>query len=171
MLGADVSYHSTSKYIGGHSDVIGGFIAVKDEELAEKMYFLQNALGAIASPFDSFMCLRSLKTLGIRMKAHDFNAQKIADFLESHPKAEKVIYPGLKSHPQYELAQKQMSGFGGIVSFYIKGGLKETKTFLSKLKVFNLAESLGGVESLIETSWNYDSCLPSRRDTSSLWNN
>ena len=150
VLGADISYHSTSKYIGGHSDVIGGFIAVKDKELAEKLYFLQNALGGIASPFDSFMCLRSLKTLGLRMKAHDFNAQKVANFLEDHPKVENVIYPGLKSHPQYDLAQKQMSGFGGMISFYIKGGLKEAKSFLSQLKIFNLAESLGGVESLIE---------------------
>ncbi len=150
LLGADVSYHSTSKYIGGHSDVIGGFIAVKDKNLAESLYFLQNALGAIASPFDSFMCLRSLKTLSLRMKAHDFNAQKVANFLEDHPKVENVIYPGLKSHPQYDLAQKQMYGFGGMISFYIKGGLKETKTFLSKLKIFNLAESLGAVESLIE---------------------
>ena len=150
LLGADVSYHSTSKYIGGHSDVIGGFIAVKDKSLAEKLYFLQNALGAVASPFDSFMCLRSLKTLGVRMKAHDFNAQKIAAFLENHSKVESVLYPGLKSHPQHDLARKQMYGFGGIISFYIKGGIKEAKTFLSKLKIFNLAESLGGVESLIE---------------------
>ena len=150
LLGADIAYHSTSKYIGGHSDVIGGFIAVKDKELAEKLYFLQNALGTIASPFDSSMCLRSLKTLSVRMKAHDFNAQKIACFLENHSKVEKVIYPGLKSHPQYDLAQEQMSGFGGMVSFYIKGGLQEAKNFLDKLKIFNLAESLGGVESLIE---------------------
>ena len=150
LLGADISYHSTSKYIGGHSDVIGGFIAVKDKGLAEKLYFLQNCLGAIASPFDSFMCLRSLKTLSVRMRAHEFNAQKVAEFLEGHSKVEKVIYPGLKSHPQYDLARKQMYGFGGIVSFYIKGGLKEAKTFLSRLKIFNLAESLGGVESLIE---------------------
>ena len=150
LLGADISYHSTSKYIGGHSDVIGGFIAVKDKELAERLYSLQNDLGAVASPFDSFMCLRSLKTLGVRMKAHEFNAQKVAQFLESHPKIEKVIYPGLKSHLQYDLAKKQMSGFGGMISFYIKGGLKEAKLFLSRLKIFNLAESLGGVESLIE---------------------
>ena len=149
LLGADVSYHSTTKYIGGHSDVVGGFIAMKDKGLAEKLYFLQNSLGAIASPFDSFMCLRSLKTLGIRMKAHAFNAQKVAHFLEGHVKIEKVIYPGLKSHPQHSLAQKQMYGFGGMLSFYFKGGLKEVRTFLRKLQIFNLAVSLGGTESLI----------------------
>ena len=150
LLGADISYHSTSKYIGGHSDVIGGFLAVKDQILADKLYFLQNAIGAISSPYESFMCLRSIKTLGIRMKAHDFNARKIANFLENHNKVDSIIYPGLKNHPQHLLAQKQMSGFGGMIGLYLKGELKETKTFLEKLQIFNLAESLGGVESLIE---------------------
>ena len=150
LLGADIAYHSTSKYIGGHSDVIGGAIIVKDKDLAEKLYFLQNAIGAVASPFDSFLCLRSLKTLTVRMKAHDANAMKIAHFLEGHPQIKRVLYPGLKSHPQHLLAQKQMSGFGGMISFYLKGDLKVAKTFLENLKIFTLAESLGGVESLIE---------------------
>lgn len=150
LLGADITYHSTSKYIGGHSDVIGGAIVVKDKNLAERLYFLQNAIGAVASPFDSFLCLRSLKTLGVRMKAHNANAMKIAHFLEGHPQINRVLYPGLKNHPQYLLAQKQMSGFGGMISFYLKEGLNEAKTFLENLKIFTLAESLGGVESLIE---------------------
>ena len=111
-LGADIAYHSTSKYVNGHSDVIGGAIAVSDKDLAEKLYFLQNSIGAVASPFDSYMCMRSLKTLGVRMRAHEKNAQVIAEFLESHPKVEKTVYPGLKSHPQHELAKKQMHGFG-----------------------------------------------------------
>ena len=150
LLGGDIAYHSTSKYIGGHSDVIGGAIVVKDKDLAEQLYFLQNAIGGVASPFDSFLCIRSLKTLSIRMKAHEANATNIAHFLENHPKIERVLYPGLKSNPQYVLAQKQMSGFGGMISFYLKGGLKEATGFLENLNLFALAESLGGVESLIE---------------------
>lgn len=149
-LGADITYHSTSKYIGGHSDVIGGAIVVKDKDLADQLYFLQNAIGGVPSPFECFLCLRSLKTLAIRMKGHDAHARRIASFLEGHPKVERVLYPGLSSHPQYLLAQKQMSGFGGMISFYLKGGLKQAKCFLEKLQIFALAESLGGVESLIE---------------------
>ena len=150
LQGADIICHSTSKYIGGHSDLLGGALVVDNKELADRLYFLQNALGAVASPFDSFLCLRSLKTLAVRMKAHDINATQVATFLESHPQIERVLYPGLKNHPQHTLAKQQMDGFGGMVSFYIKGGLSETQTFLKRLKIITLAESLGGVESLID---------------------
>jgi len=149
-LGATMTYHSTTKYIGGHSDVLGGFVATNDKDVAEKLKFLQKSLGAVPSPFDCYLAMRSLKTLAVRMEAHAKNAQAIAEFLEKHPKVEKVIYPGLKSHPQHAIAKKQNSGFGGMMSFYIKGGLKEAKTFLESVKIFALAESLGGVESLIE---------------------
>lgn len=149
-LGADITLHSATKYIGGHSDVVGGVVVVKSEEVAERMQFLTKSLGAVASPFDSFMAMRSLKTLKVRMEAHQKNALVIARYLESHEKIEKVIYPGLKSHPQYALAKKQMSGFSGMITFFLKGELKEAKKFLESVKVFSLAESLGGVESLIE---------------------
>src|SRR5437868_2151571 len=129
-LGADIVVHSATKYIGGHSDVVGGVAATHRADLAEKLAFLSNSMGAIQGPFDSFMCLRSLKTLPLRMKAHAANAMAIAEFLESHPKVQKVIYPGLKSHPQHALAKEQMSGMGGMITFYIKGGLKEARTFL-----------------------------------------
>jgi cystathionine gamma-lyase len=122
----------------------------KTAELSDKIQFLTNSIGAIQAPFDAFMCLRSLKTLSIRMKAHEQNAQAVAEFLNSHPKITKVIYPGLKSHPQHSLAKEQMSGMGGMITTYIKGGLNESRKFLEKVKVFALAESLGGVESLIE---------------------
>lgn len=149
-LGATMAYHSTTKYIGGHSDVIGGFVATNDKDIAEKLKFLQKSIGAVPSPFDCYLAMRSLKTLAVRMEAHARNAQAVAEFLEKHPKVEKVIYPGLKSHPQHAIAKKQNSGFGGMMSFYIKGGLKQAKTFLENVKIFALAESLGGVESLIE---------------------
>jgi cystathionine gamma-lyase len=149
-LGADITYHSTSKYVGGHSDVIGGVVVVKDPELASRVGFLQNAIGAIQGPFDSFLLLRSLKTLSVRMRQHEKNAIEVAKFLEDHSKVKSVVYPGLKSHPQHELAKKQMHGFGGMITFYIKGGLPEARRFLENVKVFALAESLGGVESLIE---------------------
>lgn len=149
-LGADIVVHSATKYIGGHSDMVGGVAVTNSSVIAEKLAFLSNSMGAAQGPFDSFLALRSLKTLPLRMKAHESNAQKIAEFLEQHPKVEKVIYPGLKSHPQYELAKKQMSGFGGMITFYIKGGLDQARKFLEKVQVFALAESLGGVESLIE---------------------
>lgn len=149
-LGADIVVHSTTKYINGHSDSIGGAIMVSDEKLYQKLKFVQNAAGVILSPFDSYLVLRGIKTLAVRMKEHEKNAIKIAKYLESHQKVRKVYYPGLKSHPQYDLAKRQMSGFGGMLSFEIKGGLKETKKFLENLKIFSLAESLGGVESLIE---------------------
>jgi cystathionine gamma-lyase len=143
-------YHSATKYIGGHSDVIGGFVATNDSDVAEKLKFLQKSIGAIPSPFDCYLAMRSLKTLAVRMEAHAKNAMAVAEFLEKHPKVEKVCYPGLKSHPQHEIAKKQMSGFGGMMSFYIKGGLAQARTFLENVQIFALAESLGGVESLIE---------------------
>ncbi|MBK9324578.1 MAG: cystathionine gamma-synthase [Bdellovibrionaceae bacterium] len=149
-LGADIVVHSATKYIGGHSDVVGGVAATNRADLAEKIAFLSNSMGGIQGPFDSFLCLRSLKTLPLRMKAHAENAAVLAEFLEAHPKVQKVIYPGLKSHPQHELAKEQMLGMGGMITFYIKGGLKEARTFLENVQIFSLAESLGGVESLIE---------------------
>lgn len=149
-LGADIVVHSATKYIGGHSDFVGGVAVVKDEQLAERMAFLSNSMGGVQSSFDSFLALRSLKTLPLRMKAHETSAQKIAEYLEKHPKVEKVIYPGLKSHPQHQLAKEQMSGFGGMITFYIKGGMESARKFLEKVQIFSLAESLGGVESLIE---------------------
>ncbi len=149
-LGADIVVHSTTKYLNGHSDSVGGAIMLNNHELYKQLKFNQNATGAILSPFDSFLVLRGIKTLSIRMKEHENNAFQIANFLEAHPKVSRVIYPGLKSHPQYELACRQMSGFGGMLSFEIKGGITEAKTFVQGLRIFALAESLGGVESLIE---------------------
>jgi cystathionine gamma-lyase len=149
-LGADIVVHSATKYIGGHSDMVGGVAVMNDLKLAERIQFLSNSMGGIQGPFDSFLALRSLKTLPIRMKAHAENAMKIADFLEAHPMVEKTVYPGLKSHPQYNLAKEQMSGFGGMITFFIKGGFDSAKKFLESVQVFALAESLGGVESLIE---------------------
>jgi len=149
-LGADIVMHSTTKYLNGHSDVIGGALVMNDQELYTKLQFLQNAAGGVPGPFDCFLVLRGIKTLAIRMERHAGNALKIAQFLESHPKVRRVIYPGLSSHPQHELAKKQMTGFGGIVTFFIKGGLEAARKFLERVKVFSLAESLGGVESLIE---------------------
>lgn len=149
-LGADIVVHSTTKFINGHSDVVGGAVVVKSSAIAEKLHFLSNSMGSICSPFDSFLCLRSLKTLPVRMKAHQANAQEIAQYLEKHSKIDKVIYPGLESHPQHGLAREQMSGFGGMITFYLQGGLPAARTMLEKVKIFALAESLGGVESLIE---------------------
>lgn len=148
-LGADVVVHSTTKYLGGHSDVVGGAAVTNNEKFYETLKFHQNAVGATPGPFDSWLVLRGLKTLAIRMKQHESNAMAIAKFLEKHPAVEKVIYPGLTSHPQHELAKKQMRGFGGMVSVVVKGGLQNAKTFLEGTKLFSLAESLGGVESLI----------------------
>lgn len=149
-LGADIVCHSTTKYLGGHSDVIGGALVVKDKDLAQRLYFIQNAVGAVPSPWDCFLVLRSTKTLHVRMERHCQNALRIAKFLEGHSKIEKVIYPGLASHPQHEIAKRQMCGFGGMISMVLKGGLNEARSFLEKVKIFSLAESLGGVESLIE---------------------
>ncbi len=149
-LGADIVVHSATKYVGGHSDVVGGIVVTSREDIAERMAFLSNSMGGVQGAFDSFMCLRSLKTLPLRMKAHQENAMAVAKFLESHPKVEKVIYPGLESHPQHALAKEQMHGFGGMITFYIKGGMDSARKFLENVNVFALAESLGGVESLIE---------------------
>ena len=149
-LGADMVVHSATKYIGGHSDMVGGAVVTNNADIAEKLAFLSNSMGGIQSPFDSFLALRSLKTLHIRMKTHAENAMIIAKYLENHPLVEKIVYPGLASHPQHELAKQQMTGFGGMITFFIKGGFSAAKTFLENVKVFALAESLGGVESLIE---------------------
>lgn len=149
-LGADIVVHSLTKYMGGHSDIVAGALILRDTKLAEKLYFNQNSMGSVLPPFDSWLMLRSLKTLPVRMKAHSENAMKLANWLSSHPQVEKVIYPGLKSHPQHALAARQMSGFGGMLSFYLKGGLSEASNLLQNVKLFTLAESLGGVESLIE---------------------
>lgn len=149
-LGADIVVHSTTKYIGGHSDVVGGAVVTNKKDVAEKIAFLQNAIGAIPGPFDTWLTHRGLRTLPVRMKQHCENAMKIARFLEKHPKVQRVIYPGLTSHPQYSLASRQMKDFGGMISCHLKANLAKTKKFLSNLKVFTLAESLGGIESLIE---------------------
>ncbi len=150
-FGVDIAVHSATKYLNGHSDVVAGIVVVKDEgEILEKIKFLQNATGAILSPFDSFLLLRGLKTLPVRMKAHGENAMAIAKFLDNHQKVKKVIYPGLKTFSQHELARKQMKGYGGMITFFLNGGLTESKQFLENTKLFSLAESLGGVESLIE---------------------
>ena len=149
-LGADVVVHSTTKYINGHSDVVGGALVTNRQDLAERIAFLSNSMGGIQSTFDAFLCMRSLKTLPVRMRTHETNAKAVATFLEGHSRVEKVIYPGLTSHPQHALAKEQMSGFGGMITFYIKGGMTESREFLEKVKIFALAESLGGVESLIE---------------------
>ncbi len=148
--GFDIVVHSATKYLNGHSDVIGGVAVCQGKELAERLGYLQNAIGAVASPFDSFMVLRGLKTLALRMERHSANALHIAAWLERHPKIERVIYPGLPSHPQHELARRQMRGFGGMIGAVVRGGLAEVTRFLTHCQVFVLAESLGGVESLIE---------------------
>jgi cystathionine gamma-lyase len=149
-LGADIVVHSVTKYMNGHSDVVGGILAVNDRELYDRLKFLQNAIGAVPGPQDCFLVMRGLKTLHVRMERHAQNAMAIAQYLEKHPKIERVIYPGLPSHPQHEIARRQMSGFGGMITFFIQGGLPQARTFLEKVRLFTLAESLGGVESLIE---------------------
>jgi len=149
-LGIDVVMHSTTKFINGHSDTVGGFVGTSDAELAQRLGFHQNAVGGVPSPMDSFLVLRGVKTLHVRMQRHEQNAMKIAEFLTRHPKAGHVVYPGLPSHPQHGLAKKQMNGFGGMLTFEIKGGLPAARKFLKAVKIFACAESLGGVESLIE---------------------
>ena len=151
-FGFDIVVHSATKYLNGHSDLIGGVVVCSDDktELAEQLLYLQNAVGSIMNPFDSFLLLRSLKTLPVRMERHCSNAMQIANFLESHNSIQRVIYPGLESHPQHEIAKEQMNGFGGMISVEIKGGLEGAKKFLERTEIFSLAESLGGVESLIE---------------------
>jgi len=149
-LGADLVVHSTTKYIGGHSDVVGGVIVGTDPALYERLAFLQNAVGAVPGPQDCYLTLRGLKTLPLRMQRHQENAARVALYLEGHARVERVIYPGLASHPQHALARQQMQGFGGMISFYLRGDLDAARRFLQAVKVFTLAESLGGVESLIE---------------------
>ena len=149
-LGCDLVVHSTTKYLNGHSDVVGGIACTHDKGIADRLRFLQNAMGAVPGPWDSWLVLRGTKTLPLRMRAHDANGRAVAAFLEEQGEVEKIYYPGLKSHPQHALASRQMSGFGGMISFVIKGGLPRAKTFLKSLKIFSLAESLGGVESLVE---------------------
>ena len=149
-LGADIVIHSATKYLNGHSDLVGGVAITDDEALAEQLAFFSNAVGGIQGNLDAFLCLRSLKTLALRMREHQSNAFAVARYLEAHPKVERVLYPGLASHPQHELAARQGSGFGGMVTFYIEGGLDEARRFLEHTRIFALAESLGGVESLVE---------------------
>jgi cystathionine beta-lyase/cystathionine gamma-synthase len=148
-LGADIVVHSTTKYMGGHSDVIGGAVATSDEEHYEKIRFYQNAAGAVPGPFDSWIVLRGLKTLAVRMRQHEENALAVARFLQDHPEVETVNYPGLPGHPQHDLAKRQMSGFSGMVSFTLKGGAEAAYAAVQKTELFHFAESLGGVESLI----------------------
>lgn len=148
-LGAHLVMHSATKYLNGHSDMVGGMIVVGDDaELREQMTFLQNSVGGVQGPFDSFLALRGLKTLHLRMRAHCENAQQLAEFLTGQSAVEKVIYPGLKQHPQHALAKQQMKGFGGMISVYVKGGFEGAKRFMERLELFTCAESLGGVESL-----------------------
>ena len=149
-LGCDIVMHSATKFINGHSDIIGGIAITNDADLAERLAYLHNSIGAIAGPFDSFLALRGIKTLDVRMERHCRNAARIAAWLEQNPRVESVLYPGLASHPQHELARAQMSDFGGIVTFFIKGGLEDARRFLERCRIFALAESLGGVESLVD---------------------
>ena len=149
-LGADVVVHSITKYINGHSDVVMGAAVTNSAAIDEHLFFMQLAVGAVPSPFDCYLVNRGIKTLHLRMKAHSENALEAAQWLEKDPRIEKVLYPALPSHPQHEIHKKQTSGMSGMVSFYLKGGLKESRIFLSSLKVFTLAESLGGYESLAE---------------------
>ena len=149
-LGADIAMHSTTKYIGGHSDVVGGALMLSNDEVYERLKFLQNAAGAVTGPFDSWLTLRGVKTLAIRMREHERNALAVARFLEEHPAVERVIYPGLPSHPQYDLAKQQMRCFGGMISATLHGGEAAAREMVRRTRLFTLAESLGGVESLIE---------------------
>ena len=158
--GADVVVHSTTKYLGGHSDVVGGAIITRREDLYQKIKFYQNAAGAIPGPWDSWLVLRGLKTLAVRMREHERNALHLAKILEEHPDVARVYYPGLPSHPQHNLAKQQMSGFGGMIGVELKGGLADVERFVTQLKIFTLGESLGGVESLI--------CYPPRMTHASL---
>lgn len=149
--GADLVMHSATKYLNGHSDMVGGMVVVgENTDLRNRLTFLQNAIGSVAGPFDSYLALRGVKTLALRMKQHNRSAHSIANWLADHQRVSRVIYPGLPSHPQYELAKSQMNGFGGMISIFIDGDLEITKRFLENIEIFALAESLGGVESLIE---------------------
>jgi cystathionine beta-lyase/cystathionine gamma-synthase len=148
-FGADIIVHSTTKYLSGHSDIIGGAVITDREDLYEELKFTTNATGCVPGPFDCFLALRGIKTLALRMKEHQRNATAVAEYLEKHPAVERVYYPGLPSHPQYDLAKRQMKGYGGIVAFVVKGGLDNAKQVLHNTDLFQLAESLGGVKSLI----------------------
>jgi len=159
-LGADIVVHSTTKYLGGHSDIIGGAVITSDEELYRALKFYQNAIGAVPSPFDSWLVLRGIKTLAVRMREHEKNALFLAEFLAQHSQVERIYYPGLPSHEQHQLAKKQMSGFGGMISMELKGNFQDVERFASRLKLFFLAESLGGVESLL--------CYPAKMTHGSL---
>ena len=152
LLGADIVVHSTTKYINGHSDIIGGAVILNNTELFKKIQLVQKSVGAVPSPFDSWLTLRGVKTLAVRMQQHEKNAFKVADFLLKEPNVLEVFFPGLESHPGYAIAKKQMTGFGGVVSFKLKGGLNECNVFFKKLKIFQLADSLGGIESLANYS-------------------
>jgi cystathionine beta-lyase/cystathionine gamma-synthase len=154
LLGADLAVHSTTKYLGGHSDVVGGAIMMQNEELFRELKFLQNAAGAVPGPMDCFLVLRGLKTLALRMERHSENGLRIAQMLEDHPAIERVLYPGLQSHPQHDLAARQMRLPGGMMSVLVGGGIDAARQFVSRTKLFSLAESLGGVESLIEYPWS-----------------
>ncbi len=150
-FGADIVVHSITKYLNGHSDVVGGVVVIGDNaDLKDRLFYLQNAVGSILGPFDSFLALRGLKTLALRMRQHCESAMTVAQHLEAHPKIERVIYPGLKSHPQHDLAKGQMDAFGGMITAFIKGDIGDARKFLERCEIFALAESLGGVESLIE---------------------
>jgi cystathionine gamma-synthase len=149
-LGADVVVHSSTKYLGGHSDVVGGFAGVADAELGERIAFLQNAAGAVPGPFDCYLVLRGVKTLAVRMDRHCANAAAVAGMLEGHPAVDRVLYPGLAAHPGHDVARRQMRAFGGMVSFTVRGGEAAALAAVARTKVFTLAESLGAVESLIE---------------------
>lgn len=150
VMGVDIVLHSTTKYIGGHSDVIGGALILKDDTFKDAIKFHQNSIGATPDPFASWLTLRGVKTLGIRMEVHCRNAMALAQYLENHPEVENVIYPGLPSHPQHDIAKRQMSAYGGMIAVRVKGGEAEARQFMKNVKYFTLAESLGGVESLIE---------------------
>jgi cystathionine gamma-lyase len=172
--GADVVMHSATKYLNGHSDMVGGILVVGDNaELAEKLAFLQNSIGAVQGPFDSFLALRGLKTLHLRMRAHCDNALALAQWLEKQPAIERVVYPGLASHPHHALAKRQMDGFGGIVTIFVKGGLEASKRFCERTELFTLAESLGGVESLVNhpAIMTHASIPPDRRAQLGLFDN
>jgi cystathionine gamma-lyase len=149
-LGADIVSHSCTKYLGGHSDLISGAVIVNDDDLAARLRYIQNAVGAVPAPWDCFLLLRSTKTLHVRMERHCANAKRIVKFLTDHPRVERVIYPGNEDHPQHDIARRQMRDFGGMVTMTLKGGLAESRAFLESLRLFSLAESLGGVESLVE---------------------
>lgn len=148
--GFDIVMHSSTKYVNGHSDVVGGLLVTNDPALAARIRFLQNAVGSVMSPFDSFLTLRGIKTLDVRMERHNRSGMAIAEWLQGHEAVESVVYPGLASHPQHAIAKRQMSGFTGMITFFIKGGLEAARRFLESVEVFQLAESLGGVESLVD---------------------